>query len=379
MWLLLASLVLVSTTLYALSNKKVFAAQLTNRSLTLQAGTVGGSAPGDGNPAHTVKHKFDFTIATTGNVGSIIFDYCTTANPANACNTPTGLDVSGATLDAQSGTGATGFAVDGSTDTNTVVIDRTAANINASTAVSYTLGGVINPSTANQTFFVRITTTDNQNGGGATVDQGTVAASTATAIQLTGYMPESLVFCAGGTVSLNGGGNPDCSTATSGSLNFGDFSPTSTSSVISQMAASTNADFGYAVTYAGATMTSGSNTITAMSSATTSSIGTSQFGINLVTNDGTAYANAPNVTNSDDVNPASGSATLQAKLTTDYDTAGTFKFTTSGDTVANSDFDGSSGPSDIQRYTVSYIVNVNGAQPVGTYTTTITYICTPTF
>jgi hypothetical protein len=145
------------------------------------------------------------------------------------------------------------------------------------------------------------------------------------------------------------------------------------------MAASTNADFGYAVTYAGATMTSGSNTITAMSSATTSSIGTSQFGINLVTNDGTAYANAPNVTNSDDVNPASGSATLQAKLTTDYDTAGTFKFTTSGDTVANSDFDGSSGPSDIQRYTVSYIVNVNGAQPVGTYTTTITYICTPTF
>jgi hypothetical protein len=145
------------------------------------------------------------------------------------------------------------------------------------------------------------------------------------------------------------------------------------------MAASTNADFGYAITYTGATLTSGSNTITPMSAATTSSIGTSQFGLDLVTNDGTAYANAPNVTNSDDVNPVSGAATLQAKVTASYATAGTFKFTTSGDTVANSDFDGSSGPSDIQRYTVSYIVNVNGAQPVGTYTTTVTYICTATY
>jgi hypothetical protein len=378
-WLLLALLVLVSTTLYALSNKKVFAAQLTNRSLTLQAGTVGGSAPSDGNPAHTVKHKFDFKIATTNSVGSIIFDYCTTANPSNPCTAPTDLDVSGATLDAQSGTGATGFAIDGTTDANTVVIDRTVSSISINTVVSYTLGSVINPSTANQTFYVRITTTDNQNGGGATVDQGTVAASTATAIQLTGYMPESLVFCTGGAVSLNGGGNPDCSTSTSGSLDFGDFSPTSTSSVISQMAASTNADFGYAITYTGATLTSGSNTITPMSAATTSSIGTSQFGLDLVTNDGTAYANAPNVTNSDDVNPVSGAATLQAKVTASYATAGTFKFTTSGDTVANSDFDGSSGPSDIQRYTVSYIVNVNGAQPVGTYTTTVTYICTATY
>lgn len=32
-----------------------------------------------------------------------------------------------------------------------------------------------------------------------------------------------------------------------------------------------------------------------------------------------------------------------------------------------------------QIFTVSYIVNVPGSQPAGNYTTTLTYICTPTF
>jgi hypothetical protein len=184
-------------------------------------------------------------------------------------------------------------------------------------------------------------------------------------------MPESLVFCTGGTVNLNGGGNPDCATATSGDLDFGDFSPSATSSVTSQMAASTNADFGYAITYTGATMTSGSNTITALSSGGTSATGSSQFGLNLADNANPDIGSA--------VTPISGATSLQALVDTDYSTVDTFRFVTTGDTVASSDFDTTAGPSDIQRYTVSYIVNVNGAQPVGTYTTTITYICTPTF
>src|SRR5581483_7753190 len=135
---------------------------------------------------------------------------------------------------------------------------------------------------------------------------------------------------------------------------------------------------GYNITYSGATLTSGSNTVSAMTSATTSVRGTSQFGLDLVTNDGTAYTNAPNVTGSANINPSSG-GTHQGKVGTGYDTAGTFKFTTSGDTVASSNFGGSSAPSDSQIYTVSYIVNANGAQPVGTYTTTLTYVCTATF
>src|SRR6266496_2370223 len=79
--------------------------QLTNRSLTLLPGATDGGS----KPSGTVKHQFDFTIATTNSVGSIIFQYCTTAT--GSCTGPTGLDVDGVTLDNQSGTGATGFAV----------------------------------------------------------------------------------------------------------------------------------------------------------------------------------------------------------------------------------------------------------------------------
>src|SRR4051812_45052329 len=67
------------------------AAQITSRSLTLQAGaTDGGSKPGG-----VVNHLFSFTLPNTlsGNVGSILFQYCTTAAdvaPAT-CVKPTGL------------------------------------------------------------------------------------------------------------------------------------------------------------------------------------------------------------------------------------------------------------------------------------------------
>src|SRR5437016_386638 len=79
----------------------VYAAQLTSRSLTLQAGaTDGGSKPGG-----VVNHLFSFTTATTASIGSIQFLYCTTA--AGTCTTPTGLSTTAASLGTQSG--ATGF------------------------------------------------------------------------------------------------------------------------------------------------------------------------------------------------------------------------------------------------------------------------------
>src|SRR5688572_28663754 len=130
----LALMLLVSAVLPA----SVSAAQLTARSLTL-----GSSAP-----SASTTHLFSFTIATTNNVGSIIFDYCTTAS--GACTGPTGLNVDGVSISGQ--TGATGFAVVATaTDTNTIVIDRTPASISAATAVTYTFSSAVNPSTTNQT------------------------------------------------------------------------------------------------------------------------------------------------------------------------------------------------------------------------------------
>jgi hypothetical protein len=341
------------------------AAQITNRSLTLQAGaTDGGSKPGG-----VVQHLFSFTIPTTASVGSIQFLYCTVA--IGTCNTPTGLDTTNTTYGTE--TGATGFSLVNTTN-GAPYITRTAASISASTAVTYQLLTVTNPTTTNQTFFVRISTFASTDATGSPIDTGTVAASTATQITLSGTMPESLIFCTGGTVGTNAG-IPDCSTATSGAVSFNQlFSPTDTATATSQMAASTNAGFGYSVTVNGVTLTSGSNTITAMSSATTGVHGVSQFGLNLVAN--TTSTSNPAV--GANVAPAANGTNYKGQAVSPYDTPDTFKFVT-GNIVADSANGGSASGTDAQIFTSSYIVNVPGSQPAGTYTTTLTYICTPTF
>jgi hypothetical protein len=358
---------IVVLVLYALMPSSVYAAQITSRSLTLQDGASdGGSKPGG-----VVKHLYGFTLPNAGNVnvGSIQFLYCTIAS--GTCTTPTGLVTTSATLSNQ--TGATGFSMVNTTN-GSPYITRSAASITAGTPVTYQFSTVTNPTTANQTFYVRISTFASTDTTGSPIDTGTVAASTATQISLSGYMPESLIFCTGGTISTTGG-VPDCSTATSGSITFNQpFSPSDTATASSQMSASTNADFGYNITYSGATLTSGSNTVSPMSSATTGVRGTSQFGLNLKANTTTTSNPAVGA----NVAPAANGTNYKGQALTGYSTADTFKFTTAGDSIANS-ASGGAGPTDSQIYTVSYIVNANGAQAVGTYTTTLTYVCTATY
>jgi hypothetical protein len=334
--------------------------------LTLQAGaTDGGSKPGG-----VVNHLFGFTVPTTGNVGSIEFKYCTTA--IGTCTTPTGLDTTAATMGSQSG--ASGFTLDATTNGNGApFITRSAASISSGTPVAFQLLSVTNPTTTNYTFYVRISTFASIDTTGSSTDTGTVAAGTATQIALDGIMPESLVFCTGGTVTTTAG-VPDCSTATSGTVSFNQlFSPTDTATARSQMAASTNAGAGYAISVNGTTLTSGSNTITAMSSATAGVHGISQFGINLKAN--TTGTSNPAI--GSEVSPAANGTNYRGRALTGYSTVDSFKFV-SGDNVADSASGGASG-TDAQIFTASYVVNVPGSQPAGTYTTTLTYICTPTF
>lgn len=383
-----ASLLLLASVMQVVfSAQSAFAAQITGRSLTLQrdvvnGGTSQGSAPGGGALPNNgvVAHKFDFSMpANASSFQSIVFQYCTTAADVGAqtCVTPTGLVTTSATLTAESG--ITGATMHNTTNGQPYLSFATPQTIGASTPASYTFGVVTNPSTPNQTFFVRIIAYSAINGTGTVINNGTVAASTVRLIELDGIMPESLVFCTGATITANGN-VPDCTTATTGVIHFNQlFSPESTAWATSQMAASTNAGQGYAISVNGPTLTSGANTITAMGTAGQSSFGVSQFGLNLVLNDGTAYANAPNVTGSANIFPVSNNANFRGQpfTTANYGTAGTFKFTT-GDTVANSGYQ-SLGASDGQIYTVSYIANVPGSQPAGTYATTLLYICTPTF
>jgi hypothetical protein len=325
------------------------AAPLSNRSLTLGSSAITTSTT----------HKFDFTVPTGGNVGSIQFLYCTTT--VGSCTKPAGLTTTSATLTAQSG--ATGFTIDNTTD-GAPFITRASTNIPATTVVSYTLGAVLNPSTTNQTFYVRISTYVSIDTTGGSTDAGVVAASTATQVTITGVMPESLVFCVGTTW------NTGCGDISGNSLDLGTFSPSTASFGTSVMSASTNAGFGYAITVNGTTMTSGSNTIAAMgtqsqnssgcSPTCTSTPGTAQFGTNV--RDNTSPNVGANVSGAGSGTGFSG-----------YNSIDSFRFF-SGDTVASA-----SGPTDANLFTNSYVVNVGGSQAAGTYTATMTYICTATF
>lgn len=353
-----------------------YAAQLTNRSLELMAGaTDGGSLPNG-----VVNHKFTFNMVGTPTIGSIKFEYCTIAS-VEACVAPAGMTGSdgttNATLGSETDSSVTGFSM-GAKTANSVILTRSAAAVSSNALTVLQINNVKNPNLANYTFFVRITTYSGTDGATGPVDSGTVAASTANPIQLSGVMPESLIFCTGKTITAPGG-IPDCSTATTGTIDFNQlFSPSDTATATSQMAASTNATFGYAITVNGPLLTSGSNTIPAMApnladAPVTPLRGTSQFGMNLRANT-TAIST---VAVGADVSAAPNGTDLRGQPAANYNVADSFKYV-SGDTVARSDFN-TPGPTNAQLFTASYIVNVAGNQLAGTYTTTLTYICTPTF
>lgn len=171
------------------------------------------------------------------------------------------------------------------------------------------------------------------------------------------------------------------------------------------MAASTNAGQGYQITLAGQTMKSGTNSIAAIGATATKSIpGTAQFGLNLIDDlnptapivtdptIGTGSANPITYWNGDAagtggaINPASNGTSFYALPNTGFNGAGnpnnypTYSFSdTAVNTVAESNYGGTLSPTNSQRYTSTYIVNVPGNQPAGSYTTTLTYICTATY
>ena len=306
--------------------------------------TVGSSGQGV-----TTNYVVAVTTATTANIGSIKFEFCTTAT--GACVKPGGVTTTGATLDAQSG--ATGFTIDNTTD-GVPFITRVAASVNSGVALSYTLGTIVNPSATNTTYYVRTTTYTGTDGVTGPTDTGAVALSTAQPVQLTGVTPEILVFCVGTSIGA------DCTSVAGNTIDFGDFSPTATSSGTSVMQAQTSAANGYKITVHASTLSSGVNTIPALAAQTASTIGTSQFGLNL-------RANATPAVGADLT--GAGTGTYAAN----YGTADSYRFG-SGEVVAQA-----AVPTNANTFTSSYIVNIGGSQAAGVYTATMTYICTASF
>jgi hypothetical protein len=333
--------------------------------LTSRSATLGSSASGA-----STSYTISFKPSANENIGSVKFQVCDSPIETNPCNQPSSASTLSAALNTASPTTApfnSGFVAgsggQAATATTFWITNGTPQGVTSGTSYTVQLTGVVNPNTANYQFYVRVYTYSNS-AGSSQNEFGAIAVSTAAQITITGNMPESLVFCVGTSITS------DCTTVSGTTVDFGTFSPLSTSTGTSVMQASTNAGSGYAITVNGTTMTSGLNTIPAMGTQTlnsagcspscTSTTGTSQFGGNVRDNA------TPNVgANVSGPGTATGSG--------GYNTVDSFRFF-SGDTVASV-----AGPTKANTFTNSYIVNVGGDQAAGQYTATMTYICTATF
>lgn len=298
-------------------------------------------------------HTFAFFIQSNNLVGSMVFEYCSN-NPFfdEVCDAPAGLDVSAATLDSE--VGETGFSVDaGNTTANRLVIARLPAITNVGQA-QLVFSNITNPSTQNQTVYVRISLHGSTDGTGPRTDHGAVVFVVSGSLDTRAYVPPHLTFCAGITVTLN------CTSASGFYINLGELNKNAANTGTSQYAAATNDLSGYSVSLFGITMTSGTKTIPALTSPTASTPGVSQFGVNLRDN-----------TVPDSGSEPDGSGVATPSLS--YSIPNNFKFV-SGDTLSSANM-----PTDFNRFTMTYLVNAAPNQPPGIYNATFTFVAVATF
>jgi hypothetical protein len=324
--------------------QSVGAAQFTSRQLGFDSSIAGDT---------DVRYRLSFSGQTIAVAGSVRLQICTNDPfPGLPCTAPAGFDISQAQLVSQ--TVMTGFAIHPSTTVNELILTRVPSMAVAGTP-TYELTTVDNP-TSPGTYYGRLEVFASNDATGPATDAAGLAVSyipDAVAIQT--YVPPYLAFCVANSII-----GEDCTTATGNYIDFGELSPTRTATGQTKLLISTNADFGYSVTVSGTTLTSGINTIPAMSSVDVSRRGTSQFGLNL-------RANGSVGSGQDPLGAGRGTPTA------DYNQVDRFKFG-SGDILA-SYFD----PDYYETYTVNYIVNVSSAQEPGLYVTTLTYIALATF
>lgn len=371
------------------------AADLTSRSLTLSSSLVGteaGGSAGDAINGAAATHTFGFT-ASTGGADTIRFDYCTTA--IGPCTAPTGLVLTGGSLDGQSGA-ASGFgsytvgnAPAGGTN-NSISISGGALTAAAATIV---FGDITNPTTVG-TFFVRIQTIDAD--GPTDIDEGTVASSITAGIEITARVAETLGFSTTGAFTGVGDPGSNCAPVTgSGAITLGD--PTENTLSLTQAYDNysafrlyTNAAGGVVVQYTGETLTrSAGGDIDAIGGTAEASAAEEQFGLAIDDSVGGEL----------DVDSASRENMNMQYVTDELDfaNAGELSFAaeygggegtlTHGSGTALFAFEPNTpttiastlGYTECKTAAVRYIANISPTTTSGTYTTTIVYSAVPTY
>lgn len=321
----------------------VSAAQLENRSISISTAQLGAQAT----------HLFLFDVASTTNIGSMSFIYCTNSPLfSDPCAAPAGLNLSSVNLASQSNnTGFTYSPADSSI--NTIVIQRPAA-AGVVGPSSYSFDTILNPTTPAQTTYVRIATYASADATGPAIDMGSVAFSSVDIFRVDAYVPPFLTFCAGIYVTLN------CNSVTGNYIDIGELGANITATGMMQFSGATNDPSGYTTYLNGYTMTSGNNIVNALAANAVSNQGTSQFGLNLRAN----------------TNPSVGLEPVGLGTSTPtpgYGTPNSYRFV-DGEAITVSNIS-----TEFKIFTASYIVNVSSSQPPGVYVTTMTYTAVASF
>lgn len=150
---------------------------------------------------------------------------------------------------------------------------------------------------------------------------------------------------------------------TSSNAVFGKFTPFQASTATATFTVTNYTSYGYIVQVYGKPPTYSNHSIAAMDISGTSQPGIEQFGINLVANTSPVSFGA---------NPDNGQFGF-GSVTDDYNIANRFRYV-SGETIAKAEK--SSGET---QYTISYLVNVAGLTPGGTYLSNQTLVVTGTY
>lgn len=303
-------------------------------------------------PGVTTSYTLKFSYASPPAVGSVDMLFCDDPIPYNPCVAPTGLNAAGAVLSSQSG--ETGFSILSKTP-NHIILTRPPSPILSGTS-SYKFDNIVNPTTTDRAFAIRLRSHATTDATGPQIDFGSVRGQVTTDITLETQVPPMLIFCVAGEVEDNCADTSDINYTDMGQL-----SAESTLQAQSQMAVGTNASGGFAITANGDTLSAGTNVIDAPATPTASIPGTNQFGMNLVANNSPSVGSDPEGTWQNAV-PAP-----------DYGVPNQFKYVP-GDVVAFSP-----DVSLMKKFTVSYIVNSREDLRAGVYTTTITYIASGRF
>jgi hypothetical protein len=309
----------------------------------------------------TVTYTFTFKVATTATIiQSFEAKACTTA--AGACTTPAGF-VNTSSLNQPTGLGdASGWTANNATAGALRLVKSGDASTPSASSSTVTFTNVTNPTSVG-TFFMRMTSFSDA-AWTTPIDSGNTTSSIVNAITVTATIDETLTFCV-----YNSGGT--CADTSTTPVGLGTLSIASTKTGTSKMDAATNAAGGLSITYYGDTLKNiGAQSIAAIgNTATTSNIGTSQFGINLAANTTPAVGSAP----------SGGSVVATAPYDGLAGNVNKFAYVVSTATTPQPIASSGGLPSNSTTMTISYIANITGSQAAGNYSTVVTYICSATF